>query len=118
MVQKKIIGALGIWLLISAIILRSMDTEIINILIVGVIATISGLTLTAKKTFPGWIGAVLGLWLIVSAFIPSTETIPCKYCNTFLIGAIFIVIGIIKFKKEVNLTKPYNYNNKMHTHRN
>ena len=117
MVRKKIIGTLGIWLLVSAILLQSAAANTTNLIIVGVISAISGLTLTLKKSFESWIGTALGLWLIISAFIPSLEIIPCKYCNSFIAGMIFIVIGFTKFKKEEDLLTPYDYHNKIHTHR-
>ena len=117
MVQKIIIGTLGIWLMLSAIILQTATANIINFLIVGIISAIAGLTLTVKKSIDGWLGAVLGLWLIISSFIPFIETLPCNYCNHFLIGTIFIVLGLSKMKKEEDLMTPYNYNNKLHTHR-
>jgi len=115
MVQKKIIEILGIWLMISAILLQAAEANIINFLIVGIISAIAGFTLTVKKRGEGWTGAILGLWLIISAFIPLIETLPCKYCNNFLIGTIFIVIGLSKFNKEEDLLTPYDYNNKIHT---
>ena len=117
MVQKKIIGTLGIWLLVSAMLLQSAAANTANLIIVGIISAISGLTLTVKKSIEGWIGAVLGIWLIISAFIPSLEIIPCKYCNAFIIGAVFIVIGFAKIKEHEDLIKPFNYNNKIHSHR-
>ncbi len=99
MVQKKIIGILGIWLMFSAILLQTDKASIINFLIVGIISAIAGFTLAVKKRGEGWTGAIFGLWLIISAFIPIIETLPCKYCNNFLIGTIFIVIGLSKLKK-------------------
>lgn len=113
MVQKKIIGALGVWSLVSAIILQSAAANTTNLIIVGIISAISGLTLTVKKSIEGWIGAVLGLWLIISAFIPSLENIPCKYCNTFTAGIVFILIGFVKSKKEEeeDFIAPYEYHN-------
>jgi len=116
MVQKIIIGTLGIWLLVSAILLQSATANAINILAVGIISAISGFTLTVKKTFEGWTGAILGLWLIISAFISSIEITPCKYCNAFIIGVIFIVIGFAKIRKDEDPITSYDYHNKYHTH--
>ena len=117
MVRKKIIGTLGIWLLVSAILFQSAGANTINLIIIGIISAISGLTLTVKRTVEGWIGAIVGLWLIISAFIPSFESIPCKYCNAFTTGIIFIAIGFTNFKKEEDLITPYDYHNKIHTRR-
>jgi len=117
MLQKKIIGMLGIWLFLSAIVLQATMSNIINFLIVGIISAISGFTLTVKRTVEGWTGAILGLWLIISAFIASIETVPCKYCNAFIIGIIFIVIGFARFNKEEDPMIPNNYHHKIHTHR-
>lgn len=113
MVQKIIIGILGTWLILSALILQADPANNINFLIVGIVSAISGLTLTVKKQGEGWTGAILGLWLIISAFTPIVETMACKYCNNFLIGTIFIVIGLSKFKKEEDLMTPYDYHNKI-----
>ena len=118
MVQKKIIGTLGIWLLLSAMLLQSTAANITNLIIVGIISAISGLTLTVKKSFEGWLGAAIGLWLIISAFIPSLENIPCKYCNAFITGIIFIITGFGKSKEGKDLITPHDYHNNIHTHRN
>ncbi len=118
MLQKKIIGTLGIWLLVSSVLFQSIQANITNLIIVGIISAISGLTLTVKKSIEGWIGAVLGIWLIISAFIPSLEIIPCKYCNAFISGIIFILIGFVKSKEEEDLITPHDYHNNIHTHRN
>ena len=116
MVQKIIIRALGIWLILSTIFLRTSNAYVLNFLAVGIIAAISGLTLTVKKTIEGWTGAVLGIWLIISAFIPVFEATPCKYCNAIIIGAIFIVIGFAKIKEEESVTL-FADDSKTHTYR-
>ena len=117
MVQKKIIATLGIWLLISAILFQTDSANVINLIIVGVISAISGFTLSVKKSFEGWTAAIIGLWLIISAFIPSIENIPCKYCNSFIAGIIYLLIGFAKFKNEEDIMTPYDYHNKIHTDR-
>ncbi|MFA3781605.1 hypothetical protein ABRY23_00910 [Melioribacteraceae bacterium 4301-Me] len=115
MIQKKIIGILGVWVIVSTILLRSTEANTLNIIVIGVISAISGMTLTLKKSFESWVGAILGLWLIISAFIPSLERVPCKYCNAFAIGITFVVIGFIKFRKKEDPFEPYdNYHNKIH----
>ncbi len=118
MIQKKILGMLGIWLLVSAMLLQSASANTTNLIFVGVISAISGLTLTLKKSFESWIGAALGLWLIISAFIPSLGNVPCKYCNTFISGIIFILIGFVKSKEGKDLVTPHDYHNNIHAHRN
>ncbi len=118
MIQKKIIGVIGIWLLVSAILLQSDTANTMNLIIVGIISAISGFTLTLEKSIESWIGAALGLWLIISAFIPSLENVPYKYCNAFAVGIIFILVGFVKTKEDEDLITPYNYNNKVHSHRN
>lgn len=114
MLQKKIIGILGIWLLVSAILLQSAQSNVINLIIVGIVSAIAGLTFTVKKTFEGWIGAVLGLWLIISAFIPSLENVPCRYCNIFATGVVLIIIGFSRAKEKVDSTKFYEDNSQFH----
>ena len=117
MVQKKIIGLLGIWLIISAFIFQTAEQNLLNFLFIGVLSAISGLTLTVKKTVRGWISGSLGLWLIISAFTPFIVKIPWRYINSSIIGVLFIFIGLVNFEKEIDLTKPYKYDNKVHTNR-
>ncbi|HUX61444.1 MAG TPA: hypothetical protein VMV32_09055 [Ignavibacteriaceae bacterium] len=117
MVQKKIIGLLGIWLTLSTFIFHTADGNLLNFLLVGILSAISGLTLTVKKTVKGWISGSIGLWLIISAFIPFIAKIPWRYINSTIIGVLFILIGIVNFEKEIDLTKPYKYDSKIHTNR-
>ncbi len=117
MVQKKIIGLLGIWLLISAFIFQAADKNLLNFLFVGILSTISGLTLTMKNAVKGWISGSLGLWLIISAFIPFIAKIPWRYINSSIIGVLFILMGFINFEK-IEVTKSYKYYNNIHIHRN
>ena len=118
MIQKKILGTLGVWLLVSAMLMQSGPANTTNLIIVGVISAISGLTLTLKKSFESWIGAALGLWLIIAAFIPSIGNVPSKYYNAFALGIVFMIIGFVKEKEDEDLITPYNYQNKIHSHRN
>ena len=117
MVQKKIIGLLGIWLIISTFIFQATDENLLNFLFVGILSAISGLTLTVKKTVKGWISGSLGLWLIISVFIPFFSKIPWRYINSSIIGVLFILIWLMSFEKEIDLTKPYKFDNKVHIHR-
>ena len=117
MVQKKIIGILGILLILSALILQDDKANDITFLIVGIISAIAGLTLSVKKQSEGWTVAILGLWLIVSAFIPFIDVFPCKYCNDLLIGTIFFAIGRPKINKDKNLITQHDYNNKIQAHK-
>ncbi len=117
MIQKKIIGLLGIWLIISAFIFQTADENLLNFLFIGVLSAISGLTLTVKKTVIGWISGSLGLWLIISAFTSFIAKIPWRYINSCITGALFILIGLVNFRKEIDLIKPYKYDNKIHINR-
>jgi uncharacterized membrane protein YfcA len=114
MLQKKIMGMLGVWLLVSVIVLQSTKSDITNLIIVGVITTISGLTLTLKKYIESWIGAILGLWLIISAFIPSIQNVPCKYYNVIIIGIIFILIGFVRHKGKIDSINQYKHSSQFH----
>ena len=117
MVQKKIIGLLGIWLIISIFIFQAANENLLNLLFSGILSAISGLTLTVKKTVKGWISGSLGLWLIISAFTPFITKIPWRYINSSIIGVLFILIGFVNFEKEIDLAKPYSYDSKVHTNR-
>ncbi len=99
------LGLLGIWLLLSTILFHFHEAGIINFIVVGIISAVAGFTLSAKKTFEGWVGAVLGIWLIFSAFIPSIGTIPSNYYNAFITGLLFILIGFVTLENKSGLMK-------------
>ncbi len=114
MVQKKIIGLLGIWLIMSTFILNTADKNLLNFLFIGILTSISGFTLTVKKTVKGWISGSLGLWLIISAYIPFITKIPWRYINSSIIGILFILIGLVNFEKKFDGTDSDKYHNNVH----
>ncbi len=71
--QDWINTLLGIWLIIAGFIpsiTTNRGASFWNYIIVGIIVLILAVWV-AKSRWPEWINAILGIWLIISAFIPS-----------------------------------------------
>ena len=66
---------IGAWLMASPLFISVSGAAFTNVLIVGGIIALAGLTqLIWKNTLPSWISAVAAVWLLVSAFIFSADT--------------------------------------------
>ncbi len=100
--QNWVNFALGIWLVIAAFIpgiTASRSGSLWNDLIVGVLVAIFAfMSIKAKKAIC-WINAILGIWLVIAAFIPMSKS--GNLWNDLICGIIILIVGITTaLKKE------------------
>jgi len=69
-----------------------------NDLIVGVIVGIAGFTMIKEKSWQGWTAGILGIWLIIAAFIPSLQAHAGNMWNCIIVGVLLMVAGFGAFE--------------------
>ncbi len=88
---------LGIWLIIAGFIpsiTASKGASLWNDLIVGIIVLILA-AWVAKSRWPEWINVILGIWLIIAAFIPSIVASKSgNMWNDIIVGILIVIFGI------------------------
>lgn len=67
-------GALAIWLGVSAFLGFSATGNILNAVTVGSFVAGAGFALAQDSRLQGRIAAILGIWLILAALLPSLQT--------------------------------------------
>jgi hypothetical protein len=74
-VASMLMFGIGAWLMASPLFITVNDAALTNVLIVGGIIAVAGLTqlLWSSSTVPSWIAALAALWLVVSVFVFSAS---------------------------------------------
>jgi hypothetical protein len=73
-VASVLMSGIGVWLMASPLFITVNDAALMNVLIVGGVIAVAGLTqLLWGSTLPSWIAALAALWLVVSVFIFSAS---------------------------------------------
>ncbi|MCD6245378.1 SPW repeat protein [candidate division WOR-3 bacterium] len=103
--QNWVNFALGIWLVIAAFIpgiTASKSGSLWNDLIVGVLVAIFAFMAIGAKKAICWINAILGIWLVIAAFIPGiVGSKSGNLWNDLISGIIILIVGIYAaLKKE------------------
>ena len=92
---------LGIWVLISPFVLGFSGFRglMLNNVIVGVIvmivAAVQAWGTTRTSGGLSWINLILGLWLIVTAFVFNVQGIPSIVWNQIISGAVVAILAAI-----------------------
>ncbi len=99
---------LGGWLLFVSFL--NLDETLVtwDYVIVGFLVTILGSVNISNHKIKGWLTAMLGLWLIVSSFVPVLITEPGVSINELIVSIFLIYFGYHYFdagKKETIQTK-------------
>ncbi|HKJ31805.1 MAG TPA: hypothetical protein VKA34_08250 [Balneolales bacterium] len=95
-----IIGIIGLWLIVSALIGFTPLFILWSNIISGAIIAIAGFTFIKNKPEFGWIAGILGIWIFISAFIPGLHTAPGLLWNGILAGAIVAIDGFFSLGGE------------------
>jgi hypothetical protein len=90
-----IIGIVGLWIVLSALIGFTPLFIIWSNIIAGAIIAIAGFTFIKDKPEFGWVAGILGIWIFISAFIPVLHTAPGLLWNGILAGAVSAIDGFI-----------------------
>jgi len=82
--------AVGVWLLVSPLVLAVSGAALVNVLIVGSVIALAGLAqLVWTNTLPSWVSAVAGMWLVASAFIFNVDS---GFAWSIVLSAIAVII--------------------------
>jgi hypothetical protein len=102
--QVKVASGLNIlfsiWLIISPFLLgysATNGTAMWDAIIVGVIVLVLAWIRFANPdggTWPSWVNAVLGLWLIIAPFVLGTSANATIMWNDIIVGIAFVVFGV------------------------
>ncbi len=85
----------GIWLVLTAFFSLPPIFVMFNYLLIGIAVMASGIIIRSKDTLIRMIIANIGLWLIISAYIPHLLVKPASVWNELISGVILIVLGYI-----------------------
>ena len=91
--QAWVNGSLGLWLIMAAFLPMTGTENIINGVIVGAIAIVSGWLLRVIRPCQGWCSATLGLWLIGALFVPGLREVTVQQWNTVVVGVSLAILG-------------------------
>lgn len=105
MLQNLSIGILGVWLFISGFLGYSFSGNMYNYLIVGILSAVLSLSILSDESKKGWVGGFVGMWLIITAFIPTLTTGIGNIINAVVCGIILMVIGFMPFIKKSELSR-------------
>ena len=87
----------GLWLVLSAFVFRSSPELIWDLaLIGGVVAILSGVRALGgyRPSWPSWVNAILGLWVLTSPWILGRVAYPDMLWNAVITGAVIIMLAI------------------------
>jgi uncharacterized membrane protein len=87
----------GIWLFVSSFVFRHSGVMAMDLAVIGVIVAI----LAAARAFggyrpswPSWVNAMLGLWVLVSPWLMTRAVEPQTMWNAVITGFVIIVLAI------------------------
>ncbi len=93
----------AIWLVIASLIPGIVGSKVANItdfLIVGIVFLITGSTAISKNKAIGWTVLLVGIWLIISAFIPGiTGSKAGAITNGLIFGILALILSFFMKKK-------------------
>jgi len=62
-------------------------------LLSGAVIAIAGFSFAKEKPENGWIAGILGIWILISGFIPGLQIAPGLLWNGIIAGAIVAIDG-------------------------
>jgi hypothetical protein len=86
--------ALGVWLFGSSSVLQFTDPPAVqNFMVVGSLVIITELfTFYTLRVYEEWVNVVLGIWLIVSAWVLDISS-PAARTNAIIVGVLLLAIA-------------------------
>jgi hypothetical protein len=91
--KGAIIGCLSLLLIAAGIIGVGRQGNLWNDWIMGVIVAVLGFALARIAPVHGIVSGILGLWLIISAFLPDLQVRPGAWWNDIIVGVILAIAG-------------------------
>jgi hypothetical protein len=91
--RGTIIGILGLWMIIAGIVGLGLGGNHWNDWIVGAIVATLGFYMSGTAPLQGLLSGALGLWLIVSTFIPGLRAGPGARFDDLFVGVVLAFAG-------------------------
>lgn len=92
----------SIWLIVASFIpgiVASKGANIADFVIVGIVLLVAGVFMLGTSKIAGWVELILGIWLLVSAFIPAiTGSKVGALINGLVIGIIALIFAFFDRK--------------------
>ncbi len=104
-VTYEIVGG---WMLLVSFLNFPENYEMWNDIGVGFILTFLGVGFIKEDSTKGWITTILGIWLIIAAYVPYMLVEPGSSWNALIISLILIYLGFHLYNfsnKNVDLKK-------------
>ena len=94
----------SLWLIVASLIpgiVGSKAANLTDFLIVGIVLLIVGIFMLGTSKVAGWIELLVGIWLIIAAFIPGiTGTKGAALGNGLTFGIVGLIFSFFDRKKE------------------
>ena len=92
----------AIWLIVASLIpgiVSSKGWNLADFLIVGIVFLITGIAMLKGPKAVGWVVLIIGIWLIISAFIPGiTGAKGASMANGLIFGIIALILSFFDKK--------------------
>ncbi len=89
--SRWILAVLGLWVAFSAFLGFGSEAYMWSNLLAGLLVLVMGVPLVTQVRWEGWAEVVLGLWLVVAAFVPGLREGTGLALNNVFVG---LVIGL------------------------
>ena len=93
----------SIWLIVASLIpgiVGSKGANLVDFLIVGIVLLVAGIFMLGTSKVGGWIELLLGIWLIIAAFIPAiTGSKGAAITNGIVVGILGLIFAFFDRKR-------------------
>lgn len=88
-----IVGALGLLLILAGVLGVGLQGNIWNDFIFGGLVALLGFRMAVQAPVQGIISGILGLWLIISAFVPGLQAGDSAWWDDIIVGILLAFTG-------------------------
>ncbi|NPV88186.1 SPW repeat protein [Coprothermobacteraceae bacterium] len=89
-----IVSLVGVWYLVSPWIVKTAIGAMWNSIVVGILSATCAYYYSPEKSWQRWLGILLGIWVVIAAFIDPLKTGPGYMWNNVLVGMLIVVAGL------------------------
>ncbi|HLV32677.1 MAG TPA: SPW repeat protein [Chitinispirillaceae bacterium] len=104
--QGWVNGILGVWLFITPFFYFTPSTYAWHNFIVGLVIGFCGFSMSRVRQWEGVLSILVGLWLVISTFIPVLRMYPGVYYNNMITGALAAIAGFSAVYENVSKKRP------------
>jgi len=104
--QSAAIAVIGIWTIIVPFFGGTRAFYIWENFSAGIVISLLGFSLSNSMMLRGFLGIVIGFWLLVSSYVPSLQVDSGRYWNDITTGIIAALIGLYSLVSPVFTENP------------